>query len=50
MRHVGAHSARMARPLPGEATGALSDLARSGQPRSTDETAIAVATLEPPPW
>ncbi len=50
MRHVGAQGARMACPLPGEATGALSDLARSGQPRSTDETAIAVATLEPPPW
>ncbi|HUY52696.1 MAG TPA: hypothetical protein VMV92_44515 [Streptosporangiaceae bacterium] len=39
----------MACPIPGRGTGALGDLARSGQPRSVDETAITVATLEWPP-
>jgi hypothetical protein len=27
----------------------VAELARSGQPQSVDETAITVATLEPPP-
>jgi hypothetical protein len=39
----------MACPLPSRGTGALSDLARSCQPRSIDESAITVTTLEPQP-